>query len=115
MDLVDPTLILQDDEKADVPRVTSIALLCSQDAAEERPTMARVVAMLQHYPESEVVVLNSGKKCGCLHSAGKELTTVTETETSALNPRASKRGSVHRGGNLITVAGLIQLSEMRAR
>ena len=124
MDLVDPTLILRDDEKAEVQRLINIALLCSQDAAEQRPTMARVVAMLQHDTESEVVVLNSGKKERQLDSLqalglGKEeLTTVSETdeaETSALNPRASRRGSVRGDGDLITVEGTIQLSEMSGR
>ncbi|KAG0557513.1 hypothetical protein KC19_11G136600 [Ceratodon purpureus] len=125
MDLVDPIMNLQDDEKADVQRLFNIALLCSQDSAEERPTMARVVAMLQHDTESEVVVLNSGKRERQLDSVrllafGKgELPTVTETEdeaeTSTLNPRASRRESVRRDGELITVDGLIQLSEMRAR
>ncbi|KAG0557801.1 hypothetical protein KC19_11G158300 [Ceratodon purpureus] len=124
MDLVDPTLILRDDEKAEVQRLINIALLCSQDVADQRPTMAKVVAMLQHDTDSEVVVLNSGKKERQLDSLqllglGKEeLTTVLETdeaETSAFNPCASRRGSVHRDGDLITVEGLIQLSETRAR
>ncbi|KAG0557516.1 hypothetical protein KC19_11G136800 [Ceratodon purpureus] len=123
MDLVDPTMNLQDDEKADVQRLFNIALLCSQDSAEERPTMAKVVAMLQHDSESEVVVLNSGKKERQLDSMqllgfGKEeLITVTEdeAETSTLNPRASRRESFRRDGQLSTVEGLIQLSEMRPR
>jgi hypothetical protein len=124
-DLVDPTLILQDDERAEVLRLINIALLCSQDAAEQRPTMARVVAMLQHDTESEVVVVSSGKKERQLDSLrllafGKEeLTTVSETEeaeTSALNTRASRRGSVSRDGeHLITVEGMLQLREMGPR
>ena len=124
MDLVDPTLILQDDERAEVLRLINIALLCSQDEAEQRPTMARVVAMLQHDTESEVVVLASVTKERQLDSLrllglGKEeLITVSETEeaeTSALNPSAARRGLVRRDGDLITVEGLIQLSDMRAR
>ncbi|KAG0557806.1 hypothetical protein KC19_11G158400 [Ceratodon purpureus] len=125
MDLVDPTLVLSEDEKLEVPRLINIALLCSQDAAEQRPTMARVVAMLQHDTESEVVVLNSGKKERQLDSLqvlglGKEeLTTVSETdeaETSAFNPRrASRRGSVRGNEDLITFEESIELSEMSGR
>lgn len=124
VDLVDPTLILQDDERAEVLRLINIALLCSQDAAEQRPTMARVVAMLQHDTESEVVVVASVSQERQLDSLrllglGKEeLITVSETEeaeTSALNPGTARRGLVRRDGDLITVEGLIQLSDMRAR
>ena len=38
MDLVDPTMILSEDE---AQRLINTALLCSQDAAEQRPTLAR--------------------------------------------------------------------------
>ncbi|KAG0615338.1 hypothetical protein M758_5G033200 [Ceratodon purpureus] len=124
MDLVDPRLILQDEEKVEVQRLINIALLCSQDAAEKRPTMARVVAMLQHDTESEVVVLTSGKKERQLNSLqllslGKEeLTSVSETEeaeTSAFNPSSSTRqGSVRRDSDM-TVKGMIELSELRGR
>jgi hypothetical protein len=69
LDLIDPTLILSEDEKIEVQRLIKIALLCSQAEAEQRPTMARVVAMLQHDTESEVVVVS----CGCLHSAKRSL------------------------------------------
>jgi hypothetical protein len=62
LDLIDPTLILSEDEKIEVQRLIKIALLCSQAEAEQRPTMARVVAMLQHDTESEVVVVSSGKR-----------------------------------------------------
>ncbi|KAG0605521.1 hypothetical protein M758_9G065600 [Ceratodon purpureus] len=61
LDLVDPTLILQDEEKPRVQRMIKIALLCLQDAPEQRPTMARVVAMLHGDIDSEVVVLSPGK------------------------------------------------------
>jgi hypothetical protein len=125
-DLVDPTLILQDDERAEVLRLINIALLCSQDAAEQRPTMARVVAMLQHDTESEVLVVvasatSQERQLASLRLLGlgkEELITVSETEeaeTSALNPSAARRGLVRRDGDLITVEGLIQLSDMRAR
>ena len=60
-DLVDLTLILQEEEKPRVQRMIKIALLCLQDAPEQRPTMARVVAMLHGDIDSEVVVLSPGK------------------------------------------------------
>ena len=123
MKLVDPTMILSEDEKLDVQRLINIALLCSQAAAEQRPIMAKVVAMLQHDRESEVVVLTSGKKERQLDSMrllgmGEELTSVSEAEeaeTKAFNPRASRRGAVRRDVDLTTVESMIQLSEMRAR
>ena len=117
MDLVDSTMILSEDERMEAQRLINIALLCSQDAPEQRPTMARVVAMLQHDTESEVVVLSSGRKERQLSDSLRllglsfELTSVSETEeaeTSAINPRASRREPVRRDG-------MIQLNEMRAR
>lgn len=47
MDLVDPTLVLQSEEEVQVEKVINVALLCIQMAAERRPSMAHVVAMLQ--------------------------------------------------------------------
>jgi len=58
MQLVDSTLVLQDDQKLEVTRLINIALLCLQHHEEHRPTMARVVAMLQGDTESEVVLVN---------------------------------------------------------
>ncbi|XP_073384992.1 uncharacterized protein [Physcomitrium patens] len=45
--LVDPSLSLQVDEEDVVQRVTNVAMACLQTAAERRPTMSQVVAMLQ--------------------------------------------------------------------
>lgn len=61
MDLVDPTLHLTDDELRDVHRVINVSLLCIQNNAERRPSMARIVSILQSDTESEVVVLAEGK------------------------------------------------------
>jgi len=58
MRLVDSTLVLQDDQKLEVSRLINTALLCLQHNEEQRPTMARVVALLQGDTESEVVVVN---------------------------------------------------------
>ncbi|KAG0566923.1 hypothetical protein M758_7G090500 [Ceratodon purpureus] len=57
IELVDPTLHLNDDEMEDVQRVIKIALLCIQMASEKRPTMARIVSMLQSDTQSVVAVL----------------------------------------------------------
>lgn len=56
MHLVDSALVLQDDQKLEVTRLINTALLCLQHNEEHRPTMARVVAMLQGDLEPEVVV-----------------------------------------------------------
>ena len=124
MDLVDPTLILSGDERMEVQRLIHIALLCSQYEAEKRPTMARVVAMLQYDTESEVELLTSGKRERQLDSVGldglgeDDLTAVTEdeAETSSLNPRRSSIGglTVRRDGDL-SVGGTLELSEMSGR
>ena len=63
MDLVDSILIFAEDERMEVQRVINIALLCSQDAAEQRLTMAKVVVILQLDLEP---VLTSGKKSASL-------------------------------------------------
>lgn len=47
MVLVDPTMSLQSGEELEVRRVINIALLCMYAIPSRRPSMARVVAMLQ--------------------------------------------------------------------
>jgi hypothetical protein len=81
MDLVDPTLHLNEEEGEDVQRVIRIALLCIQMASEKRPTMARVVSMLQSGAHSEVgVVQEAGdvQPFPSYRSQESGLTTVTE-------------------------------------
>lgn len=130
MELVDPTLIFQDDEKPEMQRLINIALLCTQHEAEQRPAMARVVAMLQNDTQSEVVVhtsSNSGTskpqeldtmRLLAFGGNNSELTTVKEEDESALsfNARSSRRAS-GRGGveGELTTKALLQLSEMRGR
>ncbi|KAG0561582.1 hypothetical protein KC19_9G075500 [Ceratodon purpureus] len=56
LDLVCPTLSLQDDEKPQVQRLINTALLCIQHTGEQKPSIARVVSMLQGDADLEVVV-----------------------------------------------------------
>ena len=125
MDLVNLTLKIQDKEKADVQQLFNIALLYSQNVADEQPTMARVVAMLQHNNnESKVVALKSGKKEQNMDTMrllifGKEeqLPTMTEdeAETSILNSQGGSSMQHAEDIELIIVNRLIHLSETRAR
>ena len=122
MDLVDPKLNLRDDERLEVQRLINIALLCVQSTAEQRPTMARVVAMLQNDSESEVLVLNSGDEEQSLDTVrllafGKSgLATVKEDGESSFMDSARRAESIRReGGDLTISKSLIQRSEIRAR
>jgi hypothetical protein len=47
MVLVDPTMSLQSGEELEVRRIINIALVCMYAIPSRRPSMARVVAMLQ--------------------------------------------------------------------
>jgi hypothetical protein len=62
LDLVDPTLHPTDDETRVVQRVINVCLLCIHNAAEKRPTMARIVSILQSDTESEIQVLGEGSE-----------------------------------------------------
>lgn len=59
---MDPTLVLQNEEEAQVQKVINIALLCIQTAAERRPTMAQAVAMLQGDMEVGIAEHQSNRK-----------------------------------------------------
>ncbi|CAM6059884.1 unnamed protein product [Sphagnum tenellum] len=56
MDLIDPRLQCSNIELFEVKRVLEIAILCVQTSAEKRPTMFRVVAMLNG--DANVVISN---------------------------------------------------------
>ena len=60
MDLVDPTMSLDTEEEMQVQCVFDVALLCLDANPDRRPTMARVVAMLQGDTKLEA-------KTGSLH------------------------------------------------
>ncbi|CAM6042500.1 unnamed protein product [Sphagnum compactum] len=55
IDIVDQNLHLLNDETIQAQRLLSITLLCLLNDGEKRPSMARVVAMLQGEVESEIV------------------------------------------------------------
>lgn len=58
MELLDSTLVLQDDQKLEVTQLINTTLLCLQRNEEHQPTMACVVAILQGDIASEVVLVN---------------------------------------------------------
>ena len=116
MDLVDPYMSLQDDEKEQVHRLINIALLCIQHEAEYRPSMERVVAMLQGESEAEVVALKPSNEEQYLErirlfAMGKGgLGTVKEEgESSFMESRRRSEDMDYSAG------GVLQLSEIRVR
>ena len=63
LDLVDPTLQFSDEEERDLQRVIKVCLLCLQNAPEKRPTMTRILHILQTDIESDVqAVLDNASK-----------------------------------------------------
>ncbi|KAG0564234.1 hypothetical protein KC19_8G094300 [Ceratodon purpureus] len=123
MDLVDPTLSLKDDEKLEVQRLINIALLCVQNAPEQRPNMTGVVAMILNYTESEVMVLNALDEEQSLESVrllafGKSgLTTVKEEGESSFvdSSRCDRSINSREAGHITDSATMIQRSEVKAR
>lgn len=108
LELVDPTLRLTDEEEREVQQVIKVALLCIQNAAEKRPTMSRVVSILQNDTESEVQVqVGAGKALRAYHKLGT-LTTVTEDISGS-----SSNGKTPRLGNDLTID--VELISVRAR
>jgi len=108
LELVDPTLRLSDEEEREVQQLIKVALLCIQNAAEKRPTMSRVVSILQNDTESEVQVqVGAGKALRAYHKLGT-LTTVKEEISGS-----SSNGKPSRSGNDLTVD--IELRAVRAR
>jgi len=121
MQLVDSTLDLQDDQKLGVQRLINIALLCLQNDEQQRPTMARVVAMLQGDTESEVVVVNGEVEDqykdseSLLHAFGRiGLHTVKEEgESSFVN--SSRRELDSSEGHSMMTNSIIELGHLRGR
>ncbi|KAG0597076.1 hypothetical protein M758_UG308300 [Ceratodon purpureus] len=104
MDLVDSTMSLQDEEKQEVQRVINIALLSIQNVAEERPTMERVVSMLQGDSESEALVLKPGNEeymdtMRLRADVGMSSTTGLATVNEDLEESASFMNSSRRGAS----------------
>lgn len=125
MDLVDPTLQLTDDEMRDVQRVINVCLLCIQNAPERRPSMARIVSILQSDTESEVLVLGEGKsepayKPGMRSQRSVDygrngLESVSEEVGSSSAGAKGRHGRPRRGPESEDLSIAVELSEMRAR
>lgn len=128
MDLIDPNISLQDEEKLEVQRLITVSLLCVQTAAEQRPSMERVVAMLQGDSESEAVVLQPGNveqglKSMRLFAFGESgLGTVREEEGESSDMESSsfmdssRRAAGHSEQDFSSFAtsSSVELSEIRA-
>ncbi|KAH8944984.1 hypothetical protein BDL97_12G015700 [Sphagnum fallax] len=69
MNLVDCTLELNYEEMKEALRVVKIALLCLQQEPDNRPTMARVVAMLQGEAEIMEIVLDDNLEIESMNKA----------------------------------------------
>jgi hypothetical protein len=69
MNLVDCTLELNYEEMKEALRVVKIALLCLQQEPDNRPTMARVVAMLQGEAEIIEIVLDDNLEIESMNKA----------------------------------------------
>jgi hypothetical protein len=69
MNLVDCTLELHNDEMKEALHVVKIALLCLQQEPDNRPTMARVVAMLQGEAEIMEIVLDDNLEIESMNKA----------------------------------------------
>lgn len=110
---------LRDEEKVEVHRVINIALLCIQNEAEERPSMERVVAMLQGESEAEVVALKPGNEEILLEtmrlfaSRRSDLGTVKEEGESSFMESSSGGGSRFEKEN--STDAVLELSEIRVR
>ncbi|KAG0603732.1 hypothetical protein M758_10G116600 [Ceratodon purpureus] len=116
MELIDPTMSLQDDEMLEVHRVINVALHCIQNEADQRPSMERVVAMLQGDSESDGVAPQPGIDELDDRSlfAGSGLATVAEVGEFSFS-NSSEKGAGHSGNNRSTGAAFIELSEIRVR
>ena len=109
----------------DVHRVIKIALLCIQMASENRPTMARIVSMLQGYTQSEVVVPVGAAEdqvlnpvSGALGSEEIGLTTVPEESQLSNLSSYDGFGSGSHQHNLpgnSNVTSVVELRQIRAR
>jgi hypothetical protein len=119
VELVDRTMSLQDEEKLEVHRLINIALLCIQNEAEQRPSMERVVAMLQGDGQSEAVMPKPGNEEQYLESirlfdVGKSSLANVKEESESSLMNSSRRGGGCFEENVSTDATL-ELSEIRVR
>jgi hypothetical protein len=124
LDLVDPTLHPTDDETRVVQRVINVCLLCIHNAAEKRPTMARIVSILQSDTESEIQVLGEGAEP--TYKSGKSRTKSLDYKSNGLESVSEEGGTSSNGtngyhkqsqppGNPGDFSIDVELSEIRAR
>jgi len=103
MDLVDPTLSLQDEEVQEVQRLINTALLCIQNAADQRPSIERVVAILQGDSESESLATLRG-------GIDEEYLDTIRWESSSMNSSRSRLGD-----ESLSTGAALELREIRVR
>jgi hypothetical protein len=123
MELVDPTLHLTDEEVRDVQRVINLSLQCIQTAAEKRPTMTRIVSILQNDNESEVQMLGSGKGERVAYESLRSQKSMNYNNSSGLGSVTEEAGSSSsdnhrkflRANNTPLSGAVLELSEIRAR
>lgn len=125
MDMVDSTMSLQFEEKVEVRRVINIALQCIQNAAEDRPTMERVVAMLQGDSESEAVLMRPADeeyletlrlRANVGMSSVTGLATVKEEDESTSFMNSSRRRTSGRFDNSFSFPStVLELSSIKFR
>lgn len=98
MDLVDPTLEVRGEEVKDVQRFLIMCLQCISLAVEKRPSMARIVSILQGDTESEMHVLledgsrllkSSENSCSELTSLWVGGSSTSSLASSSWHPRHS--------------------------
>jgi hypothetical protein len=124
VDLIDPQLHLNDEELWDVQRVINVCLLCIQNSAEKRPTMAKIVSILQSDTESEIQVLGEGAEP--TYKSGKSRTKSLDYKSNGLESVSEEGGTSSNGtngyhkqsqppGNPGDFSIDVELSEIRAR
>jgi len=116
MELVDPTLHISDEELRDVQRVINVCLLCISNAVERRPSMARIVSILQGDTESEVHVLGEGKLSSRWSQRSRSgLESVSEEDGSSRLFTNESLGKPRRGQSTGSGTFAVELTEIRAR
>lgn len=119
MELVDPALNLGDDDVKEVQQFLKVCLVCISNTVERRPTMAKVVSILQGDSESEVHVLGEGRLSSKWSQKtslprGGGLGSVSEEESSSQSFNG-RNGRPLRGQSSGSDTFAVELSEIHAR
>ncbi|VFQ85393.1 unnamed protein product [Cuscuta campestris] len=88
LELIDPTMPLAG-STSDVTRCIHIALLCVQENAENRPTMASVVLMLS---SSSLALSRPARPAYTLHSTTHQYSSLSPLSSSHISRSASSKG-----------------------